>query len=71
MLNDVEELSLLLVEDDRADAILVEELIADAGFDARVVWAESAAKAGKRSPSPGQIASCWICICTTPTGSTD
>ncbi|GJF09420.1 fused response regulator/phosphatase [Mycolicibacterium cyprinidarum] len=45
MLNDVEELSLLLVEDDRADAILVEELIADAGFDARVVWAESAAKA--------------------------
>lgn len=45
MLNDVEELSLLLVEDDRADAILVEELIADAGFDAQVVWAESAAKA--------------------------
>ncbi len=43
--NDGETLSLLLVEDDRADAILVEELIADAGFDARVVWAESMAKA--------------------------
>jgi len=43
--NDGEPLSLLLVEDDRADAILVEELIADAGFDTRVVWAESMAKA--------------------------
>ena len=38
-------LSLLLVEDDRADAILVEELIADAGVDIGVVWAESMAKA--------------------------
>ncbi|MGB3355264.1 MAG: SpoIIE family protein phosphatase [Mycobacterium sp.] len=43
--NDGEELSLLLVEDDRADAILVEELIADAKLDAVVVWAESMAKA--------------------------
>ncbi|GAB3225066.1 PP2C family protein-serine/threonine phosphatase [Mycolicibacterium hippocampi] len=43
--DDGEELSLLLVEDDRADAILVEELVADAGFDTRVVWAESMAKA--------------------------
>jgi len=42
---DGETLSLLLVEDDRADAILVEELIADARFAARVVWAESMAKA--------------------------
>ncbi|KMO75372.1 PP2C family protein-serine/threonine phosphatase [Mycolicibacterium chlorophenolicum] len=38
-------LSLLLVEDDRADAILVEELIADAGVAIGVVWAESMAKA--------------------------
>ncbi|MGP4056220.1 PP2C family protein-serine/threonine phosphatase [Mycobacterium sp. 4D054] len=38
-------LSLLLVEDDRADAILVEELIADAGADICVVWAESMARA--------------------------
>ncbi|MBB2992731.1 serine phosphatase RsbU (regulator of sigma subunit) [Mycolicibacterium iranicum] len=38
-------LSLLLVEDDRADAILVEELIADAGVPMDVVWAESMAKA--------------------------
>ena len=38
-------LSLLLVEDDRADAILVEELIADAGADIDVVWAQSMARA--------------------------
>ncbi|MGE0220217.1 PP2C family protein-serine/threonine phosphatase [Mycolicibacterium sp.] len=43
--NDGETLSLLLVEDDRADAILVEELIADAGLDIEVSWAESLAKA--------------------------
>ena len=34
-------LSLLLVEDDRADAVLVEDLIADAVADIRVVWAQS------------------------------
>jgi serine phosphatase RsbU (regulator of sigma subunit) len=38
-------LSLLLVEDDRGDAILVEELVADAHIDARVVWAPSMADA--------------------------
>jgi serine phosphatase RsbU (regulator of sigma subunit) len=38
-------LSLLLVEDDRADAVLVEELIADAVADIRVVWAKSMAHA--------------------------
>lgn len=38
-------LSLLLVEDDRADALLVEELIADAGADIRLAWAESMAHA--------------------------
>jgi CheY-like chemotaxis protein len=34
-------LSVLLVEDDRADAILVEELIADADADISFVWAQS------------------------------
>ena len=34
-------ISLLLIEDDRADAILVEELIADAGADINVIWAPS------------------------------
>jgi CheY-like chemotaxis protein len=34
-------LTVLLVEDDRADAILVEELIADAAADITVVWAKS------------------------------
>jgi serine phosphatase RsbU (regulator of sigma subunit) len=34
-------LSVLLVEDDRADAILVEELIADAEAEISVVWAKS------------------------------
>ena len=34
-----QQLSLLLVEDDREDAILVEELIADANADIRVVVA--------------------------------
>jgi len=34
-------ISLLLIEDDRADALLVEELIADSGADIRVVWKRS------------------------------
>lgn len=38
-------LSLLLVEDDRADAVLVEDLIADAVDDIRVTWAQSMAHA--------------------------
>jgi serine phosphatase RsbU (regulator of sigma subunit) len=38
-------LSLLLVEDDRGDALLVEDLIADGIADIRVVWARSLAHA--------------------------
>ncbi|WP_156766785.1 PP2C family protein-serine/threonine phosphatase [Mycobacterium sp. E2327] len=38
-------LSLLLVEDDRADALLVEELIAEAVADIRLTWAQSIAQA--------------------------
>jgi serine phosphatase RsbU (regulator of sigma subunit) len=38
-------LSVLLVEDDRADALLVEELIADAGVDITFGWAQSVADA--------------------------
>ncbi|OBJ07838.1 PP2C family protein-serine/threonine phosphatase [Mycobacterium sp. 1465703.0] len=38
-------LSLLLVEDDRADAVLVEDLITDAVTDIQVVWAKSMAHA--------------------------
>ncbi|MCF2135577.1 response regulator, partial [Mycetohabitans sp. B3] len=38
-------MSLLLVEDARADAMLVEELIADAAVDIQVVWARSMAHA--------------------------
>jgi DNA-binding response OmpR family regulator len=38
-------LSLLLVEDDRADALLVEDLIADTGLRADVRWAPSIADA--------------------------
>ncbi|CAN5234887.1 SpoIIE family protein phosphatase [soil metagenome] len=38
-------LSLLLVEDDRADAVLVEELIVDAAADIDLVWAPSLADA--------------------------
>jgi serine phosphatase RsbU (regulator of sigma subunit) len=38
-------LSLLLIEDDRADAVLVEELIAESATDIRVVWAPSMARA--------------------------
>jgi CheY-like chemotaxis protein len=37
----MQSLSLLLVEDDRADAIIVEDLIADGVTDIRVVWAQS------------------------------
>lgn len=39
------ELSVLLVEDDRADALLVEELVADANIDIKMVWAPSMAEA--------------------------
>ena len=38
-------LSVLLVEDDRADALLVEELVADANIDIRMVWAPSISEA--------------------------
>lgn len=46
-----QQLSLLLVEDDRADALLVEELIADANADIRVVWAQSMADAERELSS--------------------
>jgi serine phosphatase RsbU (regulator of sigma subunit) len=38
---DQQSYSVLLVEDDRGDALLVEELIADADADIQVVWAKS------------------------------
>lgn len=38
-------LSLLLVEDDRGDALLVEELVADADIDIEMAWASSMAEA--------------------------
>ncbi len=41
-------LSLLLVEDDRADAVLVEELITDAAADIGFVWAKSISDAEAR-----------------------
>ncbi|OBH46897.1 fused response regulator/phosphatase [Mycobacterium mantenii] len=44
-------LSLLLVEDDRADAVLVEDLITDAVTDIRVVWAQSMADAERELKS--------------------
>jgi serine phosphatase RsbU (regulator of sigma subunit) len=48
---DRQTLSLLLVEDDRADAVLVEELIAEAVDDIRVVWAQSMAHAERELAS--------------------
>ncbi|HTY33158.1 MAG TPA: fused response regulator/phosphatase [Mycobacterium sp.] len=44
-------MSLLLVEDDRADAVLVEDLIADAVADIRVIWAQSMAHAERELAS--------------------
>ncbi len=44
-------LSLLLVEDDRADAVLVEDLIADAVADIKVIWAQSMAHAERELAS--------------------
>ncbi len=44
-------LSLLLVEDDRADAVLVEDLIAHAVDDIRVTWAQSMAHAERELAS--------------------
>lgn len=43
--------SLLLVEDDRGDAVLVEDLIADAVADIEVVWAQSMAHAERELAS--------------------
>lgn len=40
-------LSLLLVEDDRGDALLVEELVADADIDIDMAWASSMAEADR------------------------
>ncbi len=40
--------SVLLVEDDRGDAVLVEELIADSGADIEVVWAPSMQEAERQ-----------------------
>ena len=40
--------SVLLVEDDRADAVIVEELIADADADIQVVWARSMEEADRK-----------------------
>lgn len=44
-------LSVLLVEDDRGDAVLVEELVTDAVTDIRVVWAQSMAHAERELES--------------------
>ncbi|MBW0018630.1 MAG: SpoIIE family protein phosphatase [Mycobacterium sp.] len=44
-------MSLLLVEDDRADAVLVEELISDAVADIEVVWAKTMAHAERELAS--------------------
>ena len=52
-------LSLLLVEDDRADAVLVEELIADAAADIGFTWAQSMADAEAQVGRwPGRTAYC-------------
>ncbi|HSS26167.1 MAG TPA: fused response regulator/phosphatase [Mycobacterium sp.] len=48
---DWQSLSLLLVEDDRADAALVEDLISDAVADIEVVWAQSMAHAERELAS--------------------
>ncbi len=52
--------TLLLVEDDAADAVLVEELLADSGLNSALAWARSLAEAKKRS--------CWTSTCPTPVG---
>jgi serine phosphatase RsbU (regulator of sigma subunit) len=48
---DAQPLTLLLVEDDRADALLVEELIADVDADLRMLWAPSMAHAERELAS--------------------
>jgi len=48
---DWQSMSLLLVEDDRGDAVLVEHLIADAVADIEVIWAQSMAHAERELAS--------------------
>ena len=49
----VDPLTLLLVEDDTADAVLVEELLADSGLRTSLTWARSLAEAKERLRSDG------------------
>lgn len=48
---DWQSLSLLLIEDDRGDAVLVENLLAEAVADIKVVWAQSMAHAERELAS--------------------
>ena len=58
--------TLLLVEDDAGDALLVEELIADSGVTASLTWVRSLAEARTGSaPARPRAASCWTCTCPT------
>ena len=66
---EVPRLSVLLVEDDRADAVLVEELIADAAIDIGFGWAPSMSDAERQLAATARIASCSISTFPTPTGS--
>ena len=50
--------TLLLVEDDPGDALLVEELIADSGVTATLSWARTLAEAKAGSSAAGRAAAC-------------
>lgn len=58
--------TVLLIEDDPADALLVEELVADSGVAIRLRWARSFADAMKALDAEVPTASCSTCTCPTP-----
>lgn len=54
--------TVLLVEDDRADALLVEELVADAAPGLHLRWARTLAEACASLAADPPTAYCWTCI---------
>lgn len=58
--------SVLLIEDDAGDALLVEEMVADSGVAIDLSWARTLAEALDALDRDTPSASCSTCTCPTP-----